>query len=324
MKEKEKNSKVVVFQAKNGAIELRGDLSHETIWATQAQIAEIFAANRSVITKHVNNVFKDKELRPTSVCAKFAHTAADGKTYDVTFYSLDVVLAVGYRVNSVRAIQFRQWATKTLREYITRGYVLNPKIIKQHYAEFTAAIENIRHLLPAGSTIDHASVLELVSTFAQTWLSLDAYDKDILSSKGATKKSVAITAEQLIAALAEFKSVLVTKGEATEIFGRERAAGSIEGIIGNVMQSFGGRPVYGTVEERAAHLLYFMVKNHPFTDGNKRSGAYAFIWFLQRAGLLERSQITPPALTALTLFIAESDPQNKDRMVKLVVQVLQK
>jgi len=242
----------------------------------------------------------------------------------VVFYSLDVILAVGYRANSARAITFRQWATKTLREHITKGYTINPRVVKNNYAEFQKAIENIKHLLPPGAAIDHASVLELISAFADTWLSLYAYDKDELITKGATKKSVALTAEQLGKALLDFKASLIKKGQATELFGQERSNGNLTGIVGNVMQSFGGQPVYSTVEEKAAHLLYFTVKNHPFTDGNKRSGAFAFIWFLKKAGIFNAAKITPAALTALTLFTAESDPKNKERMIRLILQLLKK
>jgi hypothetical protein len=179
-------------------------------------------------------------------------------------------------------------------------------------------------LLPAGTPIGSADVLELVSAFADTWLSLDAYDKDELVTKGATRKSVALTAELLSEALAAFKASLMGKGEATDLFGKERGAGGVAGIVGNVMQSFGGKAMYPTVEEKAAHLLYFIVKNHPFADGNKRSGAYAFVWFLHRAGALDRERMTPSALTALTLLIAESEPKNKDRVVRLVLQLLKK
>ncbi len=321
MEKKSLKNTVVVYQAKNGAIELRGDADNETIWATQAQIADIFSIDRSVTTKHIGNILKHKEVEEKSNVQKM-HIANSDKP--VTFYSLDVVLAVGYRANSGRAIEFRKWATKTLRQHITNGFTINPKVLKSHYAEFQKAVENIRHLLPAGSSIDHASVLELISAFAETWLSLDAYDKDALVEKGATRKSVALTAEQLSSALVDFKATLVEKGEATELFGNERSAGNVAGIVGNVMQSFGGTQLYPTVEEKAAHLLYFMVKNHPFSDGNKRSGAYAFVWFLHRAGVLDRSTMTPSALTALTLFIAESDPKNKERMVKLVLQLLKR
>ncbi len=321
MQKKIVGNEPLVYQTKNGAIELRGDAKKEVIWATQAQIAEVFGIERSVITKHIGNMLRNGEIDEKSNVQKM-HIANSDKP--VTYYSLDIILGVGYRTDSARAIDFRRWATKTLRQHIIKGYTINPKMIKRHYAEFQDAIDNIKFLLPEGSVIDHASVLELISTFANTWLSLDAYDKDELPSKGVTKKNVAITAEQLNQALVEFKNVLIKKGKATELFGHERASGSIEGIIGNVMQSFAGQAMYSTVEEKAANLLYFMVKNHPFTDGNKRSGAYAFIWFLRRAGILEKTKITPPALTAITLFIAESDPKNKDRMVKLVVQMLKR
>lgn len=319
-----KNNKIAVYQAKNGAIELRADFNKETVWATQAQIAEIFDIERSVITKHVNSIIKIGELDENSVCAKIAHTATDGKVYNVNIYNLDVILAVGYRANSQKAVIFRQWATKTLKQHITKGYTINPALIKNNYQQFLEAINDIKKLIPGDSNIDNISVLELVSAFANTWLSLDAYDKDDLVAKGETKKQVILTAEKLGKFLVEFKKELIRKGEATDIFGVEIRKDVLAGIVGNVMQSFGGKALYPSVEEKAAHLLYFIVKNHPFVDGNKRSGAFAFVWFLKKAGLLERSKITPPALTALTLFIAESDPKNKEKMVRIVLQLLKR
>ncbi len=319
-----KKNKLIIYQAKTGAIELRGDFGKETIWATLNQIAEVFGRDKSVISRHLKNIFQEGELDRTSVVAKKATTAADGKTYQMEYYNLDAIISVGYRVNSKIATKFRQWATKTLHQHITKGYTINPKVIKNNYTEFKKAIENIKHLLPAGAPIDHASVLELITAFADTWLSLEAYDKDTLAIKGSTKKTVIVTSEQLSTALANFKIELLKKNEATDLFGAERNVGNVSGIVGNVMQSFGGKLLYPTVEEKAAHLLYFMVKNHPFVDGNKRSGAYAFIWFLNRAGVFERSKITPPALTAITLFVAESDPKNKERMIKLILQLLKK
>lgn len=317
-----KNKNIAVYQAKNGAIELRADSEMETVWATQTQIATIFDIERSVITKHVNNIIKTGELDENSVCAKIAQTAADGKVYKVNMYNLDVILAVGYRVNSARAAVFRKWATKTLREYITKGFIINKLRIKNNYQQFLEAINDIKKLIPGDSNIDKASILELVTAFADTWLSLDAYDKDSLVIKGKTKKQVDLTAVQLNKFLGEFKKELVKKGEAADIFGKEIRKDAMTGIVGNVMQSFGGKALYPTVEEKAAHLLYFIIKNHPFVDGNKRSGAFVFVWFLKKAGLLERSKITPPALTSLTLFIAESDPKNKERMIKIILQLL--
>ena len=277
---------------------------------------------RSVITKHIRNILKDKELNANSVCANFAHTADDGKTYNVQFYNLDIILAVGYRTNSRRAIEFRKWATKTLKEHITRGYTINRKQIAKNYEAFIKSVSDIQALLPEHITLDPKTILELIKEFASTWISLDAYDKDTLTAIGTTKKSVTLSGKELTEAIANLRNELMQKGEATELFAQERTKGSIEGIVGNVMQSFDGKPIYKSVEEQAAHLLYFMVKNHPFVDGNKRSGAFAFIWFLRKARAKKFRNISPPTLTALTLLIAESDPKKKEQMVALVTQLL--
>jgi prophage maintenance system killer protein len=313
---------LIIYQAKNGAIGLRGDFERETIWATQADMARVFELERSVVTKHVRNIFKDKELDEKSVCANFAHTAKDGKTYNVQFYNLDIILSVGYRANSKRAIEFRKWATKTLREHITRGFTINKKQIGKNYDIFMKSVADIQALLPEHVTLDPKSVLELIKEFASTWVSLDAYDKEILKPIGVTKKSIKLTGQELANAISDLRRELFKKGKATELFAQERAKGSIEGIVGNVMQSFGGKPVYTTLEEKAAHLLYFMVKNHPFVDGNKRSGAFAFVWFLRKAKIKTMRNINPSALTALTLLIAESKPERKVQMTALVTTLL--
>ncbi|HLB41236.1 MAG TPA: virulence protein RhuM/Fic/DOC family protein [Gammaproteobacteria bacterium] len=322
MKIKKSIDDTVIYQTKNGAITLKQDISADMLWASQNHIADIFEVNRPAITKHIRNILKDKELDANSVCSKMEHTAEDGKTYKVQFYSLDVILAVGYRVNSKKAIAFRQWATKTLKDHIFKGYTINKNRIQKNYDDFLKAINDVKTLLPTGSVIDHDSILELVTLFADTWFSLDAYDKDQLVTQGTTKKKVALTADKLNKALAELKQNLISKNEATDIFGVERTKDSIAGIIGNVMQSFGGEELYPSIEEKAAHLLYFIIKNHPFVDGNKRSGAYAFIWFLRSAKALDLTRITPPALTAITLLIAESSPKGKDKMIGLVCTLL--
>ncbi len=322
MKKKKTINNIIIYQAKNGAIELRGDFEHETVWATQAEISKVFDVERSVVTKHIRNILKDGELDKNSVCAKFAHTAVDGKTYQVEHYNLDAIISVGYRVNSKTATLFRQWATKTLHQHITKGYTINRKRIAKNYDEFMKAIGDIQALLPEHITLDPKNVLELIKEFAGTWMSLNAYDKETLVVVGASKKSVKLTGGELLEAIGSLKTALLKKGEATDIFAAERTSGSIEGIVGNVMQSFGGKSVYATVEEKAAHLLYFMVKNHPFTDGNKRSGAFAFIWFLSKVKSKGSRNINPASLTALTLLIAESDPKKKDQMVALVTQML--
>jgi Virulence protein RhuM family len=217
MNNKAEISKVVVYQAKNGAIELRGDFSHENIWATQAQIADIFGSERSVITKHIRNILKDKELDEKSVCAKFAHTGDDGKTYNVQFYNLDIILSVGYRTNSKLAIGFRKWATKTLRSYIVDGFAINKERIAKNYTHFLSVVEDVKKFLPSGTSVDPKDAIELITLFADTWLSLDAYDKGTLSKGKLTRKKVVLSAKNMTSSLAELKTQLVNKSEATDI-----------------------------------------------------------------------------------------------------------
>ncbi len=312
----------VIYQAKNGAIELRGDFSHETVWATQAQIATAFEVNVRTVNDHLKTIFKNNELKEKSVIRKFRITARDGKIYDTNHYNLDVIIAVGYRVNSKTATQFRIWATKTLKEHIMKGYTINRKQISKNYDAFLQSVSDIQALLPERIVVDPKMVIDLIKEFATTWISLDAYDKESLQRIGVTKKIIKLTGIELWAAITNLRNELMKKEEATEIFAQERKNGSVEGIVGNVMQSFAGKPLYATVEEKAAHLLYFMVKDHPFVDGNKRSGAFAFVWFLRKSGIKGQKNINPATLTTLTLLIAESDPKKKDQMIALITQLL--
>lgn len=310
---------LVIYQTSNGSIEFRGDFSHETIWATQAQIVELFGIDQSVVSRHIRNIFKEGEVDEKSNMQKM-HIANSDKP--IVLYSLDIVLAVGYRTNSTRAIVFRRWASDLIKKYITKGFAINKKQIKKNHQEFLKAIESIQNVLPEHVILDPKTILELVKEFASTWQSLDAYDKESLKMIGSTKKSVNVSADELLESIATLKADLIKRGEATELFAQERFTGSIEGIIGNIMQSFGGKQVYPSIEEKAAHLLYFMVKNHPFSDGNKRSGAWSFIWFLRKTKAKGFVNINPSALTAITLLIAESKPEKKDQMIALVTTML--
>lgn len=324
---KQIEEKIAIYQSPNGAIQLKADTQQDTIWASLMQIVELFETDKSGISRHINNIYKSGELSKKGTVANFATVQKEGNrevVRNVEHFSLDVILSVGYRINSKKATHFRQWATKTLKEHIQKGYTINRHRIQKNHTEFLKAIDDVKALLPPDSAIDHDSILELVTLFADTWFSLDAYDKDKLVTQGITKKKVTLTAEKLNNALAELKQNLIRKNEATDIFGVERAKDSIAGIIGNVMQSFGGEELYPSVEEKAANLLYFIIKNHPFVDGNKRSGAYAFIWFLRQAKALDLTRITPPALTAITLLIAESSPKDKDKMIGLVCTLLKR
>ncbi len=319
MKKKPTKNNIVIYQAKNGAIELRGDFSHKTIWATQAQIVGLFKVNQSVVSRHINNIFKDGEVVKKSNMQKM-HIANSDKP--VALYSLDIILSVGYRTNSKIAIEFRKWANKTLKDHITKGYTINKKQIGKNYDAFMKSVSDIQALLPEHITLDPKMVLELIKEFANTWISLDAYDKETLKIIGVSKRVIKFSGKELARAINNLRLELLEKGEATDIFAQERTAGSVEGIVGNVLQSFGGKSLYKTAEEKAAHLLYFMVKNHPFIDGNKRSGAFAFIWFLRKNEIKGNKNINPATLTALTLLIAESDPKKKDQMVALITQLL--
>jgi death-on-curing family protein len=301
---------------------LRGDFSRETIWATQDQIAELFITTKQNISQHFKSIFNMGELDESSVVKEFFTTASDGKQYKVRFYNLDAIISLGYRINSKRATDFRIWATKTLREHIIKGYTLNKKVILKNYDQFLKNVSEIQALLPIHTILDPKTILDLVKEYSMTWANLDAYDKDLLVKNGTTKKKIRLAGGELLRAIFELKNELIKKSEATDIFAVERETRNIEGIVGNIMQAFGGRDVYETLEEKAAHLLYFMVKNHPFIDGNKRSGAFAFIWFLRRNGVRGAQNINSAGLTAITLLIAESDPKHKEKMVSLVVELL--
>jgi prophage maintenance system killer protein len=325
MSKKSKEIQLVIYQTKSGALELRGDLEKETVWATQLQVAQAFDVDVRTVNEHIKNIYKTDELTEKATNRKFRIVQIEGRRHverEVNHYNLDMILSVGYRVNSIKATLFRQWATKTLREHITKGYTINRKRVAYNYGVFMKAVADVQSLLPEHVTLDPQAVLELIKEFASTWVSLDAYDKESLELRGVTKKKVTLVSNDLARAIMELRKELMRKGEATDMFAMERKGGNIEGIVGNVMQSFGGKSVYLTVEEKAAHLLYFMVKNHPFTDGNKRSGAFAFIWFLRRVGVKGSKNINPAALTALTLLIAESDAQKKEQMVALVTHML--
>ncbi|MCX6730020.1 MAG: virulence protein RhuM/Fic/DOC family protein [Candidatus Portnoybacteria bacterium] len=322
-----KPTDIIIYQAKNGAIELKMDVARDTFWLTQQQVAEVFDVQKAAISKHTKNIFDSGELKQKSTVSKMETVQIEGSRKilrTIEYYNLDLVLSIGYRVNSKKATLFRQWATRILRGHITKGFTINKNVIKNNYAEFQKAIENIKYLLPTSTNIDHADVLELISAFADTWLSLDAYDKSYLPKNGTTKKQVIFATQELLNAFFDFKKELTKKNLASDLFGQERVSGSIEGIVGAIFQSFDKKDLYSTIEEKAAHLLYFMVKNHPFIDGNKRGGAYAFIWFLKKSKILNSAKLTPATLTALTLFVAESNPKDKDRVIGLILALLKK
>lgn len=322
-----KEKKLVIYQAENGAIALKGDSSTETIWATQKQMAEIFNVTPQNITIHLKNIFSENELEENATCKESLQVQIEGKRKvqrKVKEYNLDVIIAVGYRISSVVGTHFRQWATQTLKQHITKGYTINSVRIEKHYEEFLHAVEEVKALAQNNNLLKSGDVLELVKSFATSWFSLESYDENKLPKKGMTQKQVEVESHELDTAVQQFKKELLKKKEATELFAQEKQEKALEGIFGNIFQSAFGEDVYPSVEEKAVHFLYFIVKNHPFTDGNKRTGAFSFLWFLQKSGISFREKITPEALTAITLLVAESNPKDKERVIGLLLLLLQK
>ena len=325
MKKKAIKQDVVIYQAKNGAIELHHDFKKETIWANINQIASLFGVQKAAVSKHLSNVFQTGELSRKATVSKMETVQIEGKRQikrSIEMYNLDAIIAVGYRVNSKQATRFRIWATSVLKEFLIKGYSINRNQIGRNYDAFMKSVADIQKLLPEHITLDPKMILDLIKEFASTWISLDAYDKGSLKIIGTTKKAVILSGEELEMAILDLKKELMKKYEATDLFAKERSRGSVEGIIGNVMQTFGGKNLYPTIEEKAANLLYFMVKDHPFVDGNKRSGAFSFIWFLRKFGAKHSRNINPASLTALTLLIAESNPKKKNQLIALITQLI--
>lgn len=315
---------ILIYQSQSGAIEFQGDLAEETIWASLNQICSLFGRDKSVISRHIKNIYKTNELTLMGTVAKIATVQKEGERdviREIEYYNLDVILSVGYRVNSKEASQFRRWANSVLKQYLMDGYAINPKRLQLNYDKFKKALEGIKEILPDNSNISKNELVNLIHFFAHTWFSLDAFDRQLFPEKVLTKDEIYFTAAELSSAIKELKENLIKKGQATELFAQEKNKNSLEGIIGNIFQSFNGEDLYSSIEEKAVHLLYFIIKNHPFNDGNKRSAAFSFIWFLQKAGKLS-SGMTPEALTAITLLIAESNPTDKEKIIGLVLLLL--
>ena len=316
---------MLVYQTKTGAISLKSDNDLETIWATQKQIAQLFDVNVPAITKHIDNIYSEGELAKNSTISKMEIVQKEGKreiNREVLHYNLDMIISVGYRVNSKQATNFRKWATNVLKEHITKGYSINQEFFISRKSEVKKVIDEIRLLSSENNQISKDNIFDIIEGFTHTWFSLQKYDTDNLPKKGSFKSDVNISIDELYNQIEVLKQSLIEQKEATELFAQEKQKGSLESIVQNVMQNVFGSEVYPSVEEKAAHLLYFIIKNHPFNDGNKRTGAFSFIWFLKQCEYQMIDCITPNVLTTLTLFIAESEPKAKDRIIGLILQLL--
>ena len=317
---------VVVYEAPNGDVRLDVRFDQDTVWLTQRQMAEIFVTSSENVIMHLRNVFAQNELDERATTKDFLVVRKEGARQvrrSLRHYNLDAIISVGYRVNSKRAVRFRQWATRTLREHLVRGYTLNERrLAERGLREARDTLDLLTRTLRNQALVEDTgqAVLQLVTRYADTWRLLLEYDEDRLEAPAGTRPpSAALDHVQAVAAIADFRAALIARGEASTLFGNPRGE-ALEGILGNVEQTMFGEPLYRTREEKAANLLYFLVKDHPFTDGNKRIGSLLFLLYLRQEGL--HHDLNPQALTALTLLIAESAPANKDLMIRLIVNLL--
>ena len=313
-----------VYQNAAGALEVRFDAKNDTVWLRQEQLAQLFGRERSVITKHLRKAFAEEELDEKSN-VQILHIANSDKP--VAFYNLDVIISIGYRVKSPEGIRFRQWATRLIKEHLTRGYTLNQQRLQSNASELQAALELVRKAAqsPDLQLETGRGLIDIVTRYAYAFALLQQYDEGLLTDPKTEVGGVLPSVNEARQMLAGLKQDLLHKGDATELFARERGDG-LEALLGNLAQSVFGEAAYPSIEAKAAHLLYFVIKNHPFADGNKRSGAYLFVDFLHRNGRLMDDAgipvINDVGLAALALLIAESAPAQKDTMIKLVMNML--
>src|SRR3990172_2350199 len=315
-----KSGQVILYKASDGKVRLDVHLEQDTVWLTQAQMAELFGRERSVVTKHINNVFGDGELAKKSNVQNL-HIASSDKP--VAAYSLDVIISVGYRVKSKRGVQFRQWATRVLREHLVQGYTFNQtRLAERGLLEARQTLDLLARTLQNQALVDDTgrAVLELITGYADTWRLLLEYDENRLASPPGVRQSTGVLDHaRAVAAIDKFKHELAVRGDATALFGNPRGD-ALEGILGSIEQTMFGESLYRSREEKAAHLLYFVIKDHPFSDGNKRIGSFLFMLYLQQEHM--EHTLGPRALTALALLIAESAPTNKELMIRLVMNLL--
>jgi prophage maintenance system killer protein len=320
---------VIVYSSPGGEVRVDVRLESDTVWLNQEQMAELFGRERSVVTKHIRNVFQEGELDPMATRALFAQVRIEGArtvSRDVEYYNLDVIISVGYRVKSLRGTHFRIWATRTLREHLTRGFTLDRQRYARNAAELESALVLVRKAAAghALTTDEGRGLVDVIARYTQTFLLLQRYDEGLLEDPKGTRGGKLPSAKAARTAIARLKTDLITRGEATDLFGRERDDG-LAAVLGNLAQSAFGSPAYPTVESKAAHLLYFVIKDHPFADGNKRIGSFLFVEFLHRNDRLFRNGeavINDVGLAALALLVAESAAKDKDIMIRLVMNML--
>jgi len=315
---------LVIFEAENQPVQVR--LEGDTIWLTQTQMAEVFDTSTDNIGLHLKNVYREGEVDEAATTEDFSVVRQEGARQvrrQLKHYNLDAIISVGYRVNSSRATRFRQWATRVLREHLVQGYTFNQtRLAERGLLEARQTLDLLARTLQDQALVDDTgrAVLDLIVGYADTWRLLLEYDEDRLAlPPGARPSSGVLDFARAGAAIADFKRELLARSEASPLFGNQRGE-ALEGILASIEQTMFGESLYRSREEKAANLLYLLVKDHPFSDGNKRIGSLLFMLYLQQEGMAH--QLNSQALTALALLIAESAPGSKDLMIRLIINLL--
>ena len=320
-------NQIQLYTSADGKISLQVSLDNETVWLSLDQMAMLFDRDKSVISRHIRNIFNEGELEQNLTVAKNATVQMEGEREvrrEIDYYNLDVIISVGYRVKSMRGVQFRQWATQTLKQFLVQGYAINQKRLQEKGVEFSQAVALLSQTLTNQALIsdEGKAVIGVMQDYARTWSLLQAYDEQNLAAISVQQPEMKpLVFEDVLTAISQLKQELIAKGEATELFGQLRSDG-LASAIATIEQGFGGELFYPNIASRAAHLLYFVIKNHPLADGNKRTGSFLFLWYLhQNQALLAKpvnELINDNTLVALALLVAESLPEQKELMIRLV------
>ena len=322
---------IEIYQSEDGQTQIQVRLEKDTIWLSQAQMAELFDKNSDTIGLHLRNIYKSGELELSATTEESSVVRLEGGRKvrrKIKFYNLDAIISVGYRVNSKKGTRFRIWATQRLKEYLVKGYSINQQQFHKNAAELEQAIALIQKAAksPSMETDMGRGLVDILSRYTQTFLWLQRYDEGLLLEPEGHPGGKLLEPDEAMASLIQLKGQLKARGEASDLFANPSRSDSLAAIFGNLEQTVFGEPAYPTIESKAAHLLYFIVKNHPFTDGNKRSGAFLFVDFLNRNNRLlnknDQPVINETGLAALTLLVAESDPKQKNTLIKLIMNLL--
>lgn len=320
-------NQIEIYKAENGQTQIDVKFEEDTVWLTQKQLAELFEKNIMTVNEHINNIYDEKELEEASTIRKSLIVQSEGKRTvkrDILLYNLDVIISVGYRVKSKRGTQFRQWASQRLKDHLVQGYTIN----QQRLAQLQQVVNIIQQSGNSGelTTPETKGLLEIITNYTQSFVLLNQFDSNNLGGEQLNENiTYEIEYAEAAAAIEQLKKQLIKKKEASNLFGNQKDE-SFKGVLGNIVQTFDGEYLYKSIEEQAAHLLYFVIKNHPFSDGNKRIGAFLFIWFLEKNKHRFKKngevKINDNGLVALALLVAQSNPTDKELMIKLIINLI--